>query len=75
MSGKFMPHPNTLVLELIAEASRSRRRQSEGKPPLWLRQAKDGIRLAICNSTKAFSPVTPPTNMAQLIVTRAGKEN
>ena len=32
-----------LVLELIAETSRSRRRLSEGKPPLWLRQAKELI--------------------------------
>jgi AraC family transcriptional regulator len=32
-----------LVLELIAETSRSRRRQSEGKPPLWLRQAREFI--------------------------------
>jgi AraC family transcriptional regulator len=32
-----------LVLELIAETSRSRRRPSEGKPPLWLRQAKELI--------------------------------
>ena len=29
-----------LVLELLAETSRSRRRLSEGKPPLWLRQTK-----------------------------------
>jgi AraC-like DNA-binding protein len=32
-----------LVLELIAETSRSRRRPSEGKPPLWLRQARELI--------------------------------
>jgi AraC-like DNA-binding protein len=32
-----------LVLELIAETSRSRRRQSEGNPPLWLRQARELI--------------------------------
>lgn len=32
-----------LVLELLAETSRSRRRLSEGKPPLWLQQAKEFI--------------------------------
>lgn len=32
-----------LVLELIAETCRSRRMLSEGKPPLWLRQAKEFI--------------------------------